>query len=211
MPTVQPSLRQTLLQALAGPTTLLLLAAGTIVYGTAMSVVGSAYDQNLLNLAHGVASHVHATPGGPELQLPPAAELMLRTDTDDDIYFHVRDDQFRILGGDHDFPLLEELDAASTLPVPYQSGLDPEAEPVVLKPHSRTVFRDIDYQGESVRTVRLYRSIGKSGIYVTVGETLHKRRDSMGPEAVGNATTSAVVISCVLILTADYIITSFLL
>ena len=104
---------------------------------------------------------------------------MLRTDTHDDIYFHVRDDQFRILGGDHDFPLLEELDAASTLPVPYQSGLDPEAEPVVLKPHSRTVFRDIDYQGESVRTVRLYRSIGKSGIYVTVGETLHKRRDSM--------------------------------
>ena len=97
MPTVQPSLRQTLLQALAGPTTLLLLAAGTIVYGTAMSVVGSAYDQNLLNLAHGVASHVHATPGGPALELPPAAELMLRTDTHDDIYFHVRDDQFRIL------------------------------------------------------------------------------------------------------------------
>ena len=179
MPTAQPSLRRTLLQALVGPTTLLLLAAGTIVYGTAKSVVGSAYDQNLLNLAHGVASHVHATPGGPALELPPAAELMLRTDTHDDIYFHVRDDQFRILGGDHDFPLLEELDAASTLPVPYQSGLDPEAEPVVLKPHSRTVFRDIDYQGESVRTVRLYRSIGKSGIYVTVGETLHKRRDSM--------------------------------
>ena len=78
MPTVQPSLRQTLLQALAGPTTLLLLAAGTIVYGTAKSVVGSAYDQNLLNLAHGVASHVHATPGGLELQLPPAAELTAR-------------------------------------------------------------------------------------------------------------------------------------
>mgnify|MGYP003057235607 FL=1 len=33
----------------------------------------------------------------------------------------------------------------------------------------------------------------------------------MGPEAVGNATTSAVVISCVLILAADYVITSFLL
>lgn len=35
------------------------------------------------------------------------------------------------------------------------------------------------------------------------------RRDSVGPEAVGNATTSAVVISCVLILAADYVITSF--
>lgn len=37
------------------------------------------------------------------------------------------------------------------------------------------------------------------------------RRDSVGPEAVGNATTSAVVISCALILAADYAVTSFLL
>lgn len=37
------------------------------------------------------------------------------------------------------------------------------------------------------------------------------RTDSVGPEAVGNATTSAVVISCVLILAADYCLTSFLL
>ena len=43
------------------------------------------------------------------------------------------------------------------------------------------------------------------------GYYTNKRRDSVGPEAVGNATTSAVVISCVLILAADYIITSFLL
>ena len=43
------------------------------------------------------------------------------------------------------------------------------------------------------------------------GYYTNKRRDSVGPEAVGNATTSAVVISCVLILAADYIVTSFLL
>lgn len=43
------------------------------------------------------------------------------------------------------------------------------------------------------------------------GYCAHLRRDSVGPEAVGNATTSAVVISCVLILAADYVITSFLL
>lgn len=41
------------------------------------------------------------------------------------------------------------------------------------------------------------------------GYFAHLRRDSVGPEAVGNATTSAVVISCVLILAADYVITSF--
>lgn len=43
------------------------------------------------------------------------------------------------------------------------------------------------------------------------GYYAHLRRDSVGPEAVGNATTSAVVISCVLILAADYVVTSFLL
>lgn len=54
------------------------------------------------------------------------------------------------------------------------------------------------------------------GVLVTTvccyqGYNTHRRRDSMGPEAVGNATTSAVVISCVCILVCDYILTSFLL
>ncbi len=43
------------------------------------------------------------------------------------------------------------------------------------------------------------------------GYMTHKRRDSMGPEAVGTATTEAVVASCVLILAADYVLTSMLL
>ena len=43
------------------------------------------------------------------------------------------------------------------------------------------------------------------------GYNAHRRRDSMGPEAVGNATTSAVVISCILILMADYVLTSFMM
>ena len=43
------------------------------------------------------------------------------------------------------------------------------------------------------------------------GYMTHTRRDSVGPEAVGNATTQAVVVSCVLILAADYVLTSFLL
>lgn len=41
------------------------------------------------------------------------------------------------------------------------------------------------------------------------GYFANTRTDSVGPEAVGNATTSAVVISCVLVLAADYVITSF--
>ncbi len=43
------------------------------------------------------------------------------------------------------------------------------------------------------------------------GYNVHQRLDAKGPVAVGNATTSAVVICCVLILISDYILTSFLL
>ncbi len=52
-------------------------------------------------------------------------------------------------------------------------------------------------------------------IVVTVscykGYFAHMRRDGMGAAAVGNATTSAVVLSCILLLVADYVLTSFLL
>jgi phospholipid/cholesterol/gamma-HCH transport system permease protein len=43
------------------------------------------------------------------------------------------------------------------------------------------------------------------------GYYTHLRRDSYGAKAVGLSTTSAVVISCVLILVADYVVTSLLL
>lgn len=43
------------------------------------------------------------------------------------------------------------------------------------------------------------------------GYFTHMRQDSSGAKAVGLSTTSAVVISCVSILIADYIITSFLM
>lgn len=43
------------------------------------------------------------------------------------------------------------------------------------------------------------------------GYNAHRRRDGKGPEAVANATTSAVVISCVLVLIADYVVTSAML
>jgi len=43
------------------------------------------------------------------------------------------------------------------------------------------------------------------------GYFAHMRTDSHGAKAVGLATTSAVVISCVLILVSDYIVTSFLM
>lgn len=58
------------------------------------------------------------------------------------------------------------------------------------------------------------KSIVFAVIVVTVccyqGYFVHMRRDSHGAQAVGLATTSAVVISCVLILVSDYVVTSLL-
>lgn len=190
---MQPSLRRNLLQALAGPTTLLILAAGAVAYGTAKGVVNSAYDQNLLNLAHGVASHVHPIGNWSELHLPAEAERILRTDTRDEIFFRVRDKQNRVLGGDADFPILDDLDPASTLPIPYQSEFATGANSQPPKLLQTTVFRELEYRGEPVRAVRLYRSVGDGGIYVTVGETLHKRRDAMDRLLLGFVSASVLL------------------
>jgi len=50
-----------------------------------------------------------------------------------------------------------------------------------------------------------------SGVCCYQGYFAHMRVDSHGAKAVGMATTSAVVTSCVLILVADYVVTSLLM
>jgi len=61
----------------------------------------------------------------------------------------------------------------------------------------------------------LLKSLVFSMIVVTVscykGYFAHLRKDGMGAEAVGNATTSAVVLTCILLLAANYMLTSFLM
>lgn len=61
----------------------------------------------------------------------------------------------------------------------------------------------------------LIKSVVFAVIVVTVccyqGYFAHMRKDSHGAKAVGMATTSAVVISCVLILVSDYVVTSLLI
>jgi phospholipid/cholesterol/gamma-HCH transport system permease protein len=73
--------------------------------------------------------------------------------------------------------------------------------------------------GSSVRWADVSGCLGKSLVFALIVVTVccckgyfaHMRSDGMGAEAVGNATTSAVVLSCILLLAADYVLTSFLL
>ena len=59
----------------------------------------------------------------------------------------------------------------------------------------------------------------KAGVFAVIVATVccyqgyfaHMRKDSHGAQAVGLATTSAVVLSCILILVSDYVVTSLLI
>lgn len=87
---------------------------------------------------------------------------------------------------------------------------------VLLGLNKGRYFSGIEY---SVTMTDINGSFLKSIIFgiivVTVccyqGYHVHERKEAKGPVAVGNATTSAVVTSCVLILMTDYVLTSFLL
>ncbi|MDX9716175.1 MAG: sensor histidine kinase [Thauera sp.] len=182
---MQTSLRRTLFSSLAAPTLVLLLTAGAVAYSSARWVVGNAYDANLLNLAQAIATHVHATPDGLALRLAPEVEAAVRTDAVDRIYFRVRERQGRVLGGDAGLPLLDDLDALSSLPIPYTPvGREP-TYPILPTVPARPVFRDLTHAGQPIRAVRLYRRQGTADFYVTVAETLGKRDEAMGRLVAG--------------------------
>jgi phospholipid/cholesterol/gamma-HCH transport system permease protein len=75
--------------------------------------------------------------------------------------------------------------------------------------HVRTGVEMEDITGGFVKAVVF--AVLVSMICCFQGYYTHLRRDSYGAKAVGLSTTSAVVMSCVLILVADYVVTSLLL
>ena len=75
--------------------------------------------------------------------------------------------------------------------------------------HVRTGVELEDITGGFVKAVVF--AVLVSMICCFQGYYTHLRRDSYGAKAVGLSTTSAVVLSCVLILVADYVVTSLLL
>ncbi|MCB1965649.1 MAG: sensor histidine kinase [Candidatus Accumulibacter sp.] len=174
------SLRSSLLKALAGPLLVALCAGGVFAYRAAEKVVSSAYDQSLLNLANGIANRVRVEDGGVTINLTGEAEALLRTDTVDHIYFRVRDDSGQIIAGDADLPPPE-------IAAPILAEIVPDPGPPNTSPRDvstkaaapRSLFFDTRFRGQAIRGVRFHPVVDKHGIYVTVAETLGKRRDAI--------------------------------
>lgn len=108
------------------------------------------------------------------------------------------------------FPLLTSIFVALGILGGYATGV------LMLGMNSGVYFSRIE---SSVRWEDVIGCLSKSLVFALIvvavccykGYFAHMRRDGMGAEAVGNATTSAVVLSCILLLVADYVLTSFLL
>lgn len=174
------SLRRSLLAALVAPILVALLAGGVFGYRAAEKVVSAAYDQNLLNLANGIANRARLENGDITIALSAEAETLLRTDTVDRIYFRVRDDSGRIIAGDADLPP-PELPTHDILP--HFSELP---QPEILSRAPRTYSTGLQhyyfegyYRGETIRGVRFHPAVEERGFYVTVAETLGKRNEAI--------------------------------
>jgi len=108
------------------------------------------------------------------------------------------------------FPLLTSLFTVLGILGGYATGV------LMLGMNAGVYFSRIE---SSVRMEDVVGCLSKSLVFALIvvavccfkGYFAHMRTDGMGAEAVGNATTSAVVLSCVLLLVADYVLTSFLL
>jgi two-component system sensor histidine kinase TctE len=146
-----PSIRRRLLALLLIPTAAIAALATYSAYRTTLVPFEAAYDQDLLDAALAVAGNIEAGRGArPAISLTPDAVKVLRSDSQDTIYYRVSGGDGRFIAGD------------AGLPVPHQRIRNP-------------TFSDSFYLGEPIREAN-YRVIGPSGpVIVTVAETLHKR------------------------------------
>ncbi|WP_291991996.1 sensor histidine kinase [Candidatus Accumulibacter sp. ACC003] len=194
------SLRRSLLRALAVPILVALLAGGVFGYQAAEKVVSAAYDQSLANLASGIANRARVENGKITIGLTAEAEELLRTDTVDHIYFRVRDESGRIVAGHADLPPPEGLSGVPPPPFEARDQRPNTVEPIFS-------FFDGDFRGEAIRGVRFHPVVDQHGVYVTVAETLGKRRAAIGDLLFGFGLAVLLVLAAVAAV-ANYGITS---
>jgi two-component system sensor histidine kinase TctE len=143
------SIRRRLLAFLIPSLLLLVLCAGVLTYGVALSVATSAYDRSLLDPALDMAENIRVGADGPRLDMLMQAQAALMYDHVDSMVFQIRAADGRVIAG------TSEL---ATAP-PMKDG--------------EWRFYDGVYGDEPVRIAAVRT---ETGFDVQVGETLYKRQ-----------------------------------
>lgn len=148
------SLRTNLLWLLLPPIVAALTLGTAIAYFVSIDAATVSRDQAVVDMGLALSQRIRTRDGSLVLDLPTAAEQVLRMDTYDSVYFAVKDGAGRLLGGD------------TELPGPLPS------DPVV----DNVVFYDAVFKGRKVRAVAIEAPCEGSVCHVRVAETTVKRQ-----------------------------------
>ncbi|HUJ86588.1 MAG TPA: sensor histidine kinase N-terminal domain-containing protein [Burkholderiales bacterium] len=147
------SLRGQLLRQLLPPVAALLALATVIAYYPTIEPATAAYDQALIDVGLALGDRIQINGGKYSLDLPDAAERVLRTDRYDAIYFHVAAPDGGHIAGDQ--------------------GLPPP--PPDKTPQDHIIAYDGIYAGKDLRIVAVLVPCDGKRCLVQVAETTNKR------------------------------------
>jgi two-component system sensor histidine kinase TctE len=148
------SLRGQLLRQLLPPIAALLALATVIAYYPTIEPATAAYDQALIDLGLALGDRIEVDHGKYRLDLPNAAERMLRTDRYDSIYFHVAAPDGSDIAGDEGMP----------------------APPPDETPADHVIAYNGTYAGKDVRVMAVMVPCNGKRCMVQVAETTYKRQ-----------------------------------
>ncbi len=148
----QPSLRRTLLAWLVPPLLLISVLGSFAAFQYSHSAAIQAFDQSLVNAAIGLGGRVRMHGGTATIDLPVAADQIVRTDQYDEIYYLIRDPYGEMLAGD------------AELPPPPDSN-----------PKEFAVIYDSFFRGKPVRVAAVRAACGELECAIMVGETMINR------------------------------------
>ncbi|HSW17723.1 MAG TPA: sensor histidine kinase N-terminal domain-containing protein [Ramlibacter sp.] len=163
----EPRLQRTLLAWLLGPMLLLLALDTGATWWSALRSADLAHDRSLHEIARELGLHVTGGPGGPRLELSPAAERILLVDPEDRLFFRVATREGVHLGGEPQLAPDRPLPSSPGSTMSYRTRLD----------------------GEPVRVFMTWTPLsdgGKGAVLVQVAETLN-RRNALAREIVAYA------------------------
>lgn len=146
-----------LLAWLLGPLAVLLALDTAVSSWTSLRFSNLAHDRSLHEIAREIVLHVRADGARARLDMSPAAERVLLTDSEDHLYYKVSAGDGLAIGGDNDIA----------------------PPPAMPRPAGPPVFYGAALHGEQVRMVAAWLPLteGPAGarVLVQVGETLNKR------------------------------------
>ncbi len=102
----QPSLRRTLLNWLVPPLGFVLVLGSYATFQYADNAATRAFDQSLVDTAIGIGRHIRVEGSTESIDIPVAADRIIRSDQFDEIFYVVRNPRGQILVGDTDLPVL---------------------------------------------------------------------------------------------------------